>query len=88
MKNKLRFTLTQSGDKSPHSIRIYLGFPRPERAKRLSGGRNSSKKCVTIKPCKGVRIMRATLSGLKILSNANVGLRPSLNRMALSGLFI
>ena len=60
----------------------------PERAKRLSEGRSPSKKCVKIKPCKGVRIMRAALSGLKILSNANVGLRPSLRRDALSGLFL
>ena len=66
MKNNPLFTLTQSGDKSPHSIRIYFGFPRPEKA---------------------ARIMRTPLQGL-ILTLTFDGLRPSLNRMAPSGLFI
>ena len=58
---------------------------RPERATRLSEGRSPSKECVTSKPCKGVRIMRAALSGLKITVGRFVGLRPTLRRNALSG---
>ena len=57
----------------------------PERATRLSEGRSPSNECVNRKPCKGVRMMRVALSGLKKLSIVNVGLRPTLRRDALSG---
>jgi len=60
------------------------GF-KAESLVRISEGRSPSKECANIKPCKGVRIMRAALSGLKIIFGRFVGLRPTLNRVALSG---
>ena len=69
----------------PTCHELMRGF-RPERASRLSVGRSPTLACVGIKPCKGVRIMRAALSGLnKIFDRLSVGLRPTLRRDALSG---
>jgi len=63
----------------------FVGFLRPERATRISEGRNPSMKCVRFKPCKGVRLMRVAPSGLKIVIGHFVGLCPTLLRVALSG---
>ena len=71
----------------------FTGVFRPERAARFSAGqRPAIRPVLKMSPvraarilCKGVRRMRAALSGLCILSNVNVGLRPTLKRDALSG---
>ena len=68
-----------------NEVKENFGIYRPERATRFSEGRSPSKACAKSKPCKGVRIMRAALTGLNKHLNANVGLRPTLRRDALSG---
>ena len=71
----------------------FVGILRPERAARFSAGQRPAL-CPAQKmsPVRAARIlrtplqmMRAALTGLKYLSPANVGLRPTLNRAALSG---
>ena len=57
----------------------------PERASRLSVGRSPTKDCEKRKPCKGIRMMRTALTGLNIVIDCFVGLRPTLKRVALSG---
>jgi len=68
---------------------LELSNVRTSSAYILAGATATGKmKCVRFKPCKGVRLMRVALSGLKIVIGHFAGIRPTLLPVAPSGLVL